>query len=470
MKILFFNLDENYVSFKKIFSLFFHNFSKINKFIMLDLEQFSLDNEYFNNYEIESIIFFPINVFPNLFCNKFYSIFNKKSFVTNLDNINDSFISLIQEDIHILKSKISDYSETTNSDVFNNFFHKAVFDIAKKNYTKLSSINLIRITDINYSEKSKNKTYFRSTNLFIKVNTLPSSKFINMLQRSFFNWKFLNNYKLQIIKKYKFTNIINYDGKNKYESKLIVENLGINVPKTYHVLDNINELQFDSLPKNYVIKPSNLDNSRLVYIVKNGLDLLRKVRVSKQLFLSRYQNFDKILMGKELNPLILKKNKPKIIIEEYISSQDPKKFFPVELKIYIFNRNIRFIIIFDKNKSKNHFYMVDGEWNYIASKKYGHKDNDNVECLPKPIFYDLLIEDVLKIYDRFNDDLNNIWISKFIRMDFFINDDKYYFGEFALFPNGGKGKNINNFAMYEFGRFWLYKFDSNFNKYIKEIN
>ena len=46
-------------------------------------------------------------------------------------------------------------------------------------------------------------------------------------------------------------------------------------------------------------------------------------------------------------------------------------------------------------------------------------------------------------------------MGKFIRIDFFINKEDYWFGEFSLFPNGGRGDNLNDFGKKTFIRNWV---------------
>jgi hypothetical protein len=161
-----------------------------------------------------------------------------------------------------------------------------------------------------------------------------------------------------------------------------------------------------------------------------------------------------VLSNKELNPLIKKKYKPSIIIEEYIENKN-NNVYPVELKIYVFNGEIKFIIVFDKNKHWRNFDIVDGNWEKIPFDNILSKDIGMDLKLERPKFFNSLKEDVYKIFNYMKEDTHNTWLSKFIRMDFFITDNNYYFGEFALFPNGGKGLNINNQSKRKFAEYWF---------------
>ena len=70
-------------------------------------------------------------------------------------------------------------------------------------------------------------------------------------------------------------------------------------------------------------------------------------------------------------------------------------------------------------------------------------------------YFDKLKKDVFLIYENFLKDMNNTFMGKFIRIDFFVNKKNYWFGEFSLFPNGGRGDNLNEFGKKTFIRSWI---------------
>ena len=51
--------------------------------------------------------------------------------------------------------------------------------------------------------------------------------------------------------------------------------------------------------------------------------------------------------------------------------------------------------------------------------------------------------------------MENSFVGRFIRIDFFVNKDDYWFGEFSLFPNGGGGQNVSDFGKKYFVKHWL---------------
>jgi len=438
MKLLIYQLDEKYKAFLKIFKYFVNEYANANNLTALNMDKIYLIEDMIKKGDIKSVFILPINVFPNFFSNIIRSsTFNKNSrIVFN----NHTFINIRIDNLA--------YNKILSKD-----FQNSIPKIDNKNYFYVESIS-----NINYK-------HFKKERLFILVDKYPTKNFINTFKNFYFNWPTLNVIKLKYIFRNRLLSFLKYDGKNKHISKEIIEKLNVNTPKTYQILTNIKNINYESLPNKYIIKPSNLDNSRLVYMVKNSHDILKDIKISKELFLNKFQNFNNELSNKELNPLIKRNYKPSIIIEEYIENKN-NKVYPIELKIYVFNGEIKFIIIFDKNKHWRNFDIVDSNWNKIQFDDILSKDIGIDLQLDKPIFFEKLKDDVYKIFKYMKEDTNNTWISRFIRMDFFINEDNYYFGEFALFPNGGKGLNINSKSKKMFAQYWFNNLDDLFSNYV----
>lgn len=428
MKLLIYQLDEKYKSFLKILKYFVNEYANANNLTALNIEKIHLIEEMIKKRDIKSIFILPKNVFPNFFSNIIKSqVYNKTCKIRfkqhNFINININ-------------------NTNNNLAIFTENFQKSIPTIDNNNNYYIEPISTL------------NRVKLKRDRLFFIIDELPNKNFIHTFKSAYFNWPTLNMLKLKYIFKNRLTSFLKYDGKNKHISKEIIQKLNVSTPKTYQILTNIKDIDYESLPNKYIIKPSNLDNSRLVYIVKNGYDILKDIKISKELFLQKFHNFNNVLSNKELNPLIKKKYKPSIIIEEYIENKN-NSVYPVELKIYVFNGEIKFIIVFDKNKHWRNFDIVDSNWEKIPFDNILSKDIGMDLKLERPKYFTSLKDDVYKIFNYMKEDTNNTWLSKFIRIDFFITENNYYFGEFALFPNGGKGLNINNQAKRKFAEYWF---------------
>lgn len=329
-----------------------------------------------------------------------------------------------------LETKLNEISSLNEKIHFSNIFN-LLFHSNKTLKLKLDSL----------CTKSLENLYTQKWLHIINFNQL-----CKQLDKYYFTWKNLNNIKLKIAKK--FTNIIYYDGKNKLESKKIVEKLNINMPKTLKVFSNPNEINFENLPKKFILKPTNLDGSKSIFKVRDTLPNINELK-------NKLQNFENKNKHKELMPLISNFYKPSIIIEEFIPSLSNKYTFPSEFKFYVFNNDIKFILGINREVNNKNFVFLDQDFNQFPNSKYSFSSNKLNYTFKKPQYFDELKHDVLKIYQKFQEDLNYNFISQFIRIDFFITNKNYYFGEFSLFPNGGFGGNLNSHGKEQFINFWV---------------
>jgi hypothetical protein len=282
---------------------------------------------------------------------------------------------------------------------------------------------------------------------YIEDNNIPD--FLEEMKNRYFTWEYMNEVKLNIAHRY--PKIIYYDGKNKYESKKMVENWNIQTPKTYKQflsLKDITQKEINNLPT-CIIKPTNWDGGK--YIFKNFKE--NPILASKICEELRY--FYIANHRKEIMSLILKSSKPTIIAEEYIVDSNSNYTSPCELKFYVFNGKILFILATNQKVFLKKFSFLDENFNRFKVEKYSFPENELNFKWEKPHYFEKLKKDVLLIYQNFNADMKNTFIGKFIRVDFFINKENYWFGEFSLFPNGGRGKNLNEFGKKEFIRNWI---------------
>jgi hypothetical protein len=273
--------------------------------------------------------------------------------------------------------------------------------------------------------------------------------FLNDMKNRYFTWEHMNEVKLNIAHRY--PKIIYYDGKNKYESKKMVENWNIKVPKTYKQFLSLKEITQDKINNlpTCIIKPTNWDGGK--YVFKNFKDYpISALDMCKQL---RY--FYIANRKKEIMSLILRSNKPSIIAEEYIVDSNSNYTSPNELKFYVFNGKILFILASNQKVCLKKFSFFDENFNKFKVEKYSFPENELNFKFEKPYYFEKLKKDVLIISQNFYNDMKNTFIGKFIRIDFFINKENYWFGEFSLFPNGGKGDNLNDFGKKEFIKNWI---------------
>jgi hypothetical protein len=211
---------------------------------------------------------------------------------------------------------------------------------------------------------------------------------------------------------------------------------------------NITQEEINKLPT-CIIKPTNWDGGKFIY--KN----FKENPVSSAKLCKELKKFATDNIRKEIMRLISKKHKPSIIAEEYIKDLSSEYSSPCELKFYVFNRKILFILATNRKVSDKKFSFFDDNFSPLPVTLYSFSRNNLNFSWKKPDYFEKLKEEVFLIYDIFNKDMNNSFIGKFIRIDFFINKENYWFGEFSLFPNGGRGDNLNDNGKITFIKSWI---------------
>ena len=66
-----------------------------------------------------------------------------------------------------------------------------------------------------------------------------------------------------------------------------IKYLGFNIPKTYQLVKKPEDIDFNKLKKNYVIKPTDLCDSVGVYLIKNNINQINNKKInSKKLLMN----------------------------------------------------------------------------------------------------------------------------------------------------------------------------------------
>lgn len=402
------------------------------------------------------------NKIKRWFIENHYSKINPIYFYENTINISEPYLSnfyMISPNVFPMlnsfslnnkfKIKNSIYINNDNSIIYIDFKEniKLANDSKIISFNKLFSVLKILPNIKNYIKEYEFKNINKSDWFYIKDSKIAD--FIKEMKYKYFTWENMNDIKLKI--SHFYPKIIYYDGKNKYESKKMVEKWGIKIPETYKQFLSLKDLTQEEINKlpTCIIKPTNWDGGK--YIYKN----FKENPVSSSILCQELRKFSTENIRKEIMKLISKTHKPSIIAEEYIKDLSSKYSAPCEFKFYLFNRKILFILATNRKVNKKKFNFLDENFNELPTTLYSFYRNHLNFKWDKPGYFDKLKEEVFLIYDNFNKDMKNTFMGKFIRIDFFINKENYWFGEFSLFPNGGRGDNLNDFGKKEFIRNWL---------------
>lgn len=204
---------------------------------------------------------------------------------------------------------------------------------------------------------------------------------------------------------------------DKYLAKeYVAEKIGSQyIIPTIKVWENENEIDFDTLPDQFVLKCTHDSGGVFICTDKKNLDFDDvKKKIGKRLK-NRYY-----LLGREW---AYKDIKPRIIAEEYVVDENTKDL--KDYKIFCFN-GIPKLIQVDFDRFKNHKRNIyTTEWKKVdAEIQY---QSDLSIDIPKPKCLDEML------------DLASI-LSKGIphlRTDFYVVNGKIYFGELTLYHGSG---------------------------------
>ena len=236
-----------------------------------------------------------------------------------------------------------------------------------------------------------------------KLNLNQPKKFTEKIQ-----WYKLN---------YKNSKLPNYV--DKYEVRKYIKEKGLEniLNELYGVYNNFDEIDFESLPNEFVIKTTNGGGSLGVIICKDkstmNVDDLR-CKINKAL------KSDSDILGREWP---YKKIIPRIIIEKYIKNVPEEKSL-IDYKFYCCNGEPEYLLMINgrENIKKKSIYNINFE-----CLDYKYVDYDRLENVTKPQNYDKMIE----IAKRLSEDF------PFVRVDLYNVEGRIIFGELTFYPASG---------------------------------
>lgn len=182
---------------------------------------------------------------------------------------------------------------------------------------------------------------------------------------------------------------------------------------------NPEEIPFDKLPDKFVIKATHGSTFNIVCTDKskiNKSDVIKKCKKwLKVKFLPCYGEW---FYGIE---------KPRIVIEKYIESDN--EYGLLDYKFFCFNGKVRCIYVSSSKIYDDNYYIdyYDEKWNLLPLKRTGHKSMGKIEAPSK-------FDEMKKIAEDLSKDFNHV------RVDFFFENNKIYFGEMTFTTSAGFGK------------------------------
>lgn len=203
---------------------------------------------------------------------------------------------------------------------------------------------------------------------------------------------------------------------DKYEVRSYVEEkIGKQyLNELYAVYNSAKDIDFDSLPDQFVIKANHTNTHNLIIKDKKNLD---KKKVIKQFnkWLTKNQYYKR---GQEW---AYKDIKPKLVIEKFLKEKDRDSL--IDYKFYCFNGKPKFIDVHLDRMDDHKQGCFDLEFNLLPfgkSKNYNKISSD----IEKPTNLAEMIFLAEKLADKL----------PFVRVDFYSIDGKSIFGEMTFYP------------------------------------
>ena len=224
------------------------------------------------------------------------------------------------------------------------------------------------------------------------------------------------NEKIQWLKLYdrnpKYTTMVDKAEAKKYVAGIIGEEYII---PTIAVYDSVEEIDFDKLPSQFVLKVTHDSGGIVICKDKSKLDIPSTLALLNKSLKTNYYWKNREWPYKNV--------KPRIIAEQYM--EDESGWQLKDYKIFCFNGEPKFIEV-DYDRYIGHKLNVyDLNWNFIDF--YMTSPNDKNVRIEKPAKLDEMLDIAKKL---------SVGL-KFVRVDLYSINENIYFGELTHYPGSG---------------------------------
>lgn len=210
---------------------------------------------------------------------------------------------------------------------------------------------------------------------------------------------------------------------DKYRMRSYVEEKGFGdyLPKLYGHWDNPDDIDFDALPNQFVLKANNGCGTVMIVRDKSTLNFTKTKKTLKKWLKHPYG-----YMGAQKHYLFIK---PCIIAEELLQQDESEqKFSPnsmADYKFWTFKGDLECVLMtYNRNGGKHNVAVYDKDWNPIFDKlrKHHHNDIDGGLDVPRPKCFEQMKEIAYLLASEFKE----------CRVDFYVVNDKPVIGELTF--------------------------------------
>lgn len=206
-----------------------------------------------------------------------------------------------------------------------------------------------------------------------------------------------------------------YDLVDKFKVRSYLQQEGLEnilIP-LYGVYDSWNDINFDVLPNQFVIKTTHGGGSTGVFIVTNKFDEKQLKKAKTKMVKSLNSPNDHLY-----KEWVYDIQERKIIIERLMI--DPLNASLPDYKIFCFDGKAKFLFVGTERNVDVKFDFFDIDWNWLDVRQ-GHENNKNRPEMPKNF------SKMVEIAEKLSGDFPQV------RIDLYNIDGKIYFGEMTFF-------------------------------------
>lgn len=208
---------------------------------------------------------------------------------------------------------------------------------------------------------------------------------------------------------------------NKHNSREFAKMHGCRVPDLYWQGKDFKTIDFESLPHQYVIRPTVGHSARLVYLMQGNTNLLDNCTYTKEAVVA------------EMFSVSVQNPATEFLCEEFLTDENGTHRIPDDYKFYMFNGEVACIQVINrfgprKEGVKGTAQYYDESWNIISKLKKSAYSEGKYQpppkCLQEMISYAKTLSKAYRI---------------FVRVDLYATQKGAVFGEFCPTPARGYG-------------------------------
>jgi len=226
---------------------------------------------------------------------------------------------------------------------------------------------------------------------------------------------------------------------DKYAVRQYVEEKGLGemLVKLLGKWDRAEDISWENLPNQFILKTNNGSGTNILCSDKNTID---KIDVIQKL--NKWIEKDSTILSVEPHYSVIK---PCIIAEELLDAkkQDIESKTLVDYKVWSFNGEPLYIwVCHNRDASGPQVATFDTKWNYRPEKSvYNEHYKESKISIPKPKCLNAILDAASKLSQGHPE----------VRVDFYVVNDKCYFGEMTFTSLGGYMDFYTKEMLYEMG-------------------